>query len=453
MERDASLDGRGSVIATSLLGLALVLGGGSPSPWPGLALQILMFIGFGWWLHREQDALTRVPSAAWWVTGLVVLLHLAQLVPLPPAAWHVLPGRSAEMEALELIRADHHWRPLSLSPTRTVASLLCALSALALMLLSSTLATSARWRLISLIAVAGGITILVGAAQIKGETGNLFRFYNPEQIWLTGFFANHNSTADLVLIALIAVAALAWRWRRFTRSPATFGAMMTLANVTLFTGLFLTGSRTGLALLPLALLGQFLILRANNGKVDFTLARWMASVAVIGALSFSTLRHQRSVAVVLDRFTLDGEFRPELWRDAAFALVQYWPIGSGQGSFVPVMIAAERLEVIDPTIPNRAHNDFLELAIEGGLPAVIALGVIGLILITTFAANWRGSSSDSRVQTLFSGSTLVVLQLHSLLDYPLRSMALAAVAASAAGMLFPSGEVRPGSPGSRKVEN
>lgn len=439
--------------ASVLLSISLLLGGGgSPSPWPELVLQVLTALTLGWWLHRQPDALTLVPIGAWWIAGLITALHLLQLVPLPPAIWHALPGRSVEVAALELVGAEQQWKPLSLSPDRTLASLLCALPALALLLLTTTLGTAERWRLIVIVTIAGGITLLLGAAQIKGATGNPLRFYNPEQAWLTGFFANHNSTADFILITLVATAALAWRSRHLAPSLLPFVTLAAI-DLALLTGVFLTASRTGIALAPVALVAQVLILRRGSHKHGLTLVAGSACVAMVSAISFTALRNNRAVAIVTERFTLDGEFRPELWRDARFALAQYWPFGAGQGSFVPVLIAAERLEIVDPTISNRAHNDFLELAIEGGLPGLLVLALIGIVLFRTARATWHAAGPDADVQVIFAMASLMVLALHSLVDYPLRSMALAGLAAVAAGMLFPPPAARPGSSRSRKFEN
>ena len=436
----------GAIAAPLILGMALVLGGGgSPSPLPEILLQISTALGVALWLHRHPRALASVPSGAWWIAGLVTALHLVQLVPLPPTVWHALPGRSVQVAALELIQAERSWRPLSLSPSRTLASLLCALSALALLLLTTTIGHAARWRLIGIVAIAGAITLLLGAAQIKGEVGNPLRFYNPAQAWLTGFFANRNSAADLILVALVASAALAWRFRPLAPSPWSFAAVLVAIDLALLVGLFLTGSRTGIALAPIILIAQLVILLPGNRPHAFALTVGMTCAAVIAAMSFVTLRNTQAVAVVAMRFTHEKEFRPELWRDAVFALQQYWPFGAGQGTIVPVLIAAERLEVVDPTLPNRAHNDFLELAIEGGLTGLIVLALIGVILFRTARSSWRTARAGGRAQIMFATTTLVILAAHSLVDYPLRSMALAGMAAAAAGLLFPPPAARPGS--------
>lgn len=446
MERRIPEGEAGAIAAPLILGMTLGLGGGgSPSPLPEVLLQVSTALVVACWLHRHPRALASVPAGPWWIAGLVTALHLMQLVPLPPNIWHALPGRSAQVAALELIQAEQSWRPLSLSPARTLASLLCALSALALLLLTTTLSNAARWRLIGIVAIAGGITLLLGAAQIKGEVGNPLRFYNPAQVWLTGFFANRNSAADLFLVALVASAAIAWRFRPLAPSLWSFVAVLVAIDLAVLVGLFLTGSRSGIALAPMVLIAQLVILLRGNRPHASALSIGIAFAAFFATMFFVALRNSQAVAVMVARFTHEREFRPELWRDAMFALQQYWPFGTGQGTIVPVLIAAERLEVVDPTLPNRAHNDFLELAIEGGIPGLVVLALIGVILFRAALGSWRTARADGRAQIMFSATTLVILAAHSLVDYPLRSMALAGLAAAAAGLLFPPPAARPGS--------
>ena len=58
--------------------------------------------------------------------------------------------------------------------------------------------------------------------------------------------------------------------------------------------------------------------------------------------------------------------------------------------------------------------------------------VIALLLAMAFLA-WRRRPQD-RAQVLFGVAMLLVIGLHSLVDYPLRSMALACLAALGAAM-------------------
>ncbi|HEX4848735.1 MAG TPA: O-antigen ligase family protein [Novosphingobium sp.] len=440
---------RAGLCAAGLLAVSLVLGGGgSPAPLPEIAVQLTAALVAAIWLLSGGTASPwqRAPSTAWYLAGLIVLLPALQLIPLPPALWHSLPGRDDKRAALELVGAAQDWRALSLSPARTLASLLAAAAAALCLVLAATLDAAGRRRLIGVAALGGLATLLVGAAQLSGGPGNPLRFFDPEQIYLTGFQANHNSTADVILIAMLAMAAAGRHAldRGLVRlSPLQLVLTVAAVDAVMVLGLFLTGSRAGLALLPVVLVFQILILRRGD-TAQRAPVRWGRAGLVVGGLlalaagAAAILRDNRAIGLVLDRFTLAGEFRPQLWADSLFALGQYWPAGSGQGTFAPVLMAVERLEVVDPTLPNRAHNDYLELAIGGGLPGVILLGIIGLLIGRLAWRALRQPPAGGRAAVLFAQGTLAVIALHSLVDYPLRSMALAALAATAVGLLIPA---------------
>lgn len=425
-----------AVLASLLLG-----GGGSPAPLPDLILQCLLALLAAGWIILSPDAVQRTPRAAWVISAAILALPLMQLVPLPPVIWQSLPGREAQQSALELVNAEDSWRSLSLSPARTLASLLAAASAVLVLVMVAGLDRAARWKLIAAIGTVGALTLLLGAAQISGGSGNPFRLYDSEFEYVTGFQANRNSTADVLLIALLAAAALLRRLadtRLSGLGRAQFAGLVLAIDAVIILGLLLTGSRAGILLLPVALLFQYVILQPDNRIHARRLLASLAAFAALVVFAFALLRDNRVIGNVLSRFTPEGEFRPELWRDAIFAMGQYWPAGSGQGTFVPVMIAVERLEIIDPTLPNRAHNDYLELAIGGGLPGLAILAGISLWVGFASLRALRQVPLADRAQPLFAVGTLTLIALHSLVDYPLRSMSLAAVAAVAIGLLLPA---------------
>ncbi|MFN3516199.1 MAG: O-antigen ligase family protein [Novosphingobium sp.] len=401
------------------------------------------------WILTAPQALAATPRAVWGLAALILSLPLMQLVPLPPAVWHSLPGREGQQAALELVGAEDSWRSLSLSPARTLTSLLAAASALLVMVMASALDRSARWKLLWTIALVGGLTLLLGTAQMSGGSGNPFRFYDAEFEFVSGFQANRNSTADVLLIALLAGSAVMRHLadqKRIQLGRLQFAGVVLAFDAVLIIGLVLTGSRAGMLLLPVALLFQYIILQPDNRIHAQRLLASLAAFAALAVIAVVTLRNNRAIDAVLSRFTPEGEFRLELWRDALFAMNQYWPVGSGQGTFVPVMIAVERLEVIDPTLPNRAHNDYLELAVGGGLPGMIILAAASLWIGLAALRALRQAKQADRGQILFAIGTLTVIALHSLVDYPLRSMSLAAVAAVAVGLLLPARSTQPINP-------
>ena len=436
---------RAGWIAAALLVLSFVLGGGgSPAPLLEIALQGCVAIAALLLVATAPEIFERVPAAGWRIAALVLVIPIVQLIPLPPSWWQALPGRSAQIAALELTGSADTWRALSLSPSRTLASLLAAGSALLCLILTAALDQRGRNHLITAVAGIGLLTVLVGGAQLSGGQDSLLRYFDPNEIFLTGFQANHNSTADVLLVAMVALAAWARRWLdhgavRPTRLQLAGG--VGLVNGVMILALVLAGSRAGIALLPVALVFQYLILQPGS-RINWT----KAGLSTLGAAglvvaAYFALRNNRAIAAIAGRFDFTGEFRPELWRDALFALGQYWPAGSGQGTFVPVMIAVERLEVVDPTLPNRAHNDYLELLIGAGLPGVLVFLALAILVGNAIWRALRQPPASSRSQVLFACGSLIILALHSLVDYPLRSMALAALAATAVGLLIPARKI------------
>jgi exopolysaccharide production protein ExoQ len=434
-DRTASL----TWLCPALLGAALVLGGGgSPAPLPELILQLLAVGTFAAWLLTSPVG-QQVPHQAWSIAALVAAVPLLQLVPLPSGLWQAMPGRELEREALALIGAEHGWRTWSLAPDRTLASLLSLGPPLAVLVMTSTLSRAGRITLLGVVCAAALLTLVVGALQLSGGADSPLRFYGPSDLVLLGFQANRNSTADLMLIAIVAVPALVVELARRDRFPLSrsFVVGTSLVGMALATlGVVLTASRTGVALLPLALLAGLVVLRSWLG-----LSRWRLAAIIVAALlgliaAAWFLANNAALTRITSRLGFAGELRPELWRDSLFAARQYFPWGVGMGNFVPAILAGERLEVVRQTLPNRAHNDMLELAVEAGAFGLAALGMVAAILVAAARKALRRAATGSAALTIFAIAALGLLALHSLVDYPLRSMALASLGAACAGLLL-----------------
>ncbi len=105
-----------------------------------------------------------------------------------------------------------------------------------------------------------------------------------------------------------------------------------------------TGSRSGVAMLAITGAAAFLMFAVRRRK-------WWKILAMLGALSvlaavfYSNPVVQRSLA----RFDSLQDVRPFFWEDTLFAISQYFPIGSGMGTFVPIFRIGERLEIVGPS--------------------------------------------------------------------------------------------------------
>jgi O-antigen ligase len=387
-----------------------------------------------------QRGLGRISPLAWLLAAIVLWLPLAQLIPLPPALWQALPGRGVEMRSVALAGMPDRWMPLSMAPARTFTALLAMIFPALLMLQVSRLSIRSRRWLCAVVALCGMLSMLLGMLQLSrtgGATWSLYPFFSEG--FLCGFQANRNHQADVLHIALLAFSALiATRLMDGKRHLFSWIAAAG-AIVILLIGVLMTGSRTGIALsgVTLALL---LAMFWPALRKHLPSAPWLvASGAGLGAFAFALLQ-LGSVRRVLQHFSSANDSRWDLWLDGSYVLQQVWPIGAGIGTIAPLLEAAERLEVLAPELPNRVHNDWLEWAVETGAPGIAVLALALLVLGAMAVRALRRSAQPNgnaalRNQTIFACGVLLILALHSIVDYPLRTMSLAMLAALAAGLL------------------
>ncbi|GAA4777572.1 O-antigen ligase family protein [Novosphingobium ginsenosidimutans] len=420
-------------------------GGGTPAPLMELACQLLAAVALICWVALRGPDHLRDSTPLWWVIGLVAIVPALQLIPLPPALWQALPGRDLLRESLALVGAEQSWWPLSVAPQRTLDGLLALLPPLLALAMAASLSSDGRQLLLKAIAGFALLSVAVGAAQLASAGKGALAFYvGSDPGVLGGFQANRNAQVDVLLIGLTALIG-AW-YEQAGRSRAMLATVGALALVLLL-GAFLTGSRTGIALIPFALAWCLFLVRAElSSQTSLFRLRNLALAGAIGMGLAAAAWQTRPVQQVLLRFGFNGEYRPDIWRDTLFAIEQYWPIGSGVGTFTRVIGPAERLEAIGPVLPNRAHSEYLELLLEGGLPLALAWAAAAALVALALARALRAAGGAARAQAAFSAGTLTVVSLHSLVDYPFRSMALASlVGVAAAFVLVPparSGNLR-----------
>lgn len=427
-----------TAIVSILLAAALLLaGGGWRAPFTEMIIELAAALLIAVWVWRSA-AWRRVPPRVWLIIALVASVPLVQLIPLPPQLWHSMPGRELQREALALIGQENAWQSWSIAPDRTLVSLLALGPPLAILAMTSAIPRARRVALLAVISLAAIVSLIVGAAQLAGGSDSPFRLPGSSDLVLTGLLANRNHTADLFLVALVAIPALIVDLVRDNRFPpsrafvlwASAGAMV-LCTL----GVVLTSSRTGIALLPVAMFAAALVLNTWL-RLSWRQLALGGIVAIAGlALGAWLLWNQTSIAHASSRFVIDRELRPELWRDTIYAARQFFPFGVGMGNFTPAILAGERLEVVRETLPNQAHNDFLELLLEAGVFGVAALAAVTFLIFGS-ARRLLGTRRPSHSQAVFALSGLILIAAHSVVDYPVRTMAMTCLVAACVGMLM-----------------
>lgn len=417
-------------------------GGGIGHPLPELFVQICVAVIAALWLWKIPESQFRaIPKAVWVVGFLLLVVPLVQLVPLPPQVWHSLPGRQIEVDSLALIGRADTWRPLSMDPALSFSSLLSMVSAAMVLVMVASIGRSGRTLVLGVVLVVALLSLVPAVVQLNGAPDSIFAIYpaNGGKVRLRGFQNNPNSQADVLLVAMLCAAAfmrdLVQRHILPDQRWLVIG-LVGVADLALALAVVLTGSRTGIMMLPLVVAGQIALIR------PWLKLRWanlfisLAGVCAIAAGTYSFLPDTSPLMVALDRFSLDHDTRPQIWTNSLYAARQMLPAGAGMGTFVPVFNIYEPAEAVADTYVNRAHNDYLELLLEAGYAGVIAFGAIAILLVVGVVKGLMAADKRSRGQLFCATLALCVIGLHSLVDYPLRSMSLAGIAALCAAILL-----------------
>lgn len=372
------------------------------------------------------------PALVFLLLGLA--LALAQLVPLPPLLWQSLPGREPFAEAVAATAQSQPWRPWSIVPDAThnaTASLVVPLATL--VFLASLKAEERSW-VPSLLLCLVVSSALIGLLQFSGaQFNNPFINDSPGQI--SASFANRNHFA--LFLAFGCLLAPVWafsggrqsRWR----GPIAVGLVLLFALTILA-----SGSRAGILVGALAL-GIGLALSWQGIRRELRRApRWALPAlvaAIVGTVAIFVL-----ISIAADRaesinraFSINpGEDMRRRALPTVLAMIAtYFPVGTGFGSFDPLFRMHEPLALLKRTYFNHAHNDFIEIVLDGGLPALLLLlSTLGWWAFATVRV-WRGTESRFMLSRLGSAMLLLVF-IASAFDYPARTpmmMALIVIAA------------------------
>lgn len=420
--RDSSLSVRlfhGLTLAFLLV--ALILGGASraeviSSDIVGLAALPLLGVSL-WRLRAGLVATWRGPLI---LLACVVALPLLQLIPLPAGLWTALPGRAPVVEGLRAAGLQPGWAPLTLSPQATWASLLSLLPACALFLAALTVDAATRMRLVLAVLAVAAVSVVLGAAQLAGGEDSPLRFYAiTNKGAAVGFFSNRNHLASMLIVSAVLASALATL--AAVHRPArkvSVGAALCLIGLVIV-GVGMTGSRAGLLLLfPAGLGAMALAWRAGVGH-----GRGKAILGLlVGGFLGAVVVVRLSFGQAIDRFQtgFSDDVRVTAAGVAWKAIKAFAPVGAGFGAFVPVYKMFEPPEAVINTYINHAHDDWIEVVLEGGLPAVLLLVAFLVWFCRTAWTLWRQGGPE---QTLARAGSLCVLLLlaHSAMDYPLRT--------------------------------
>jgi len=419
--------------------VAMLIGGASRADVVSLLLlrplSALLFV-YAFFFHGRA-AFQRSPMLMIFALCALALASL-HVVPLPPGIWSGLPGREIAVDVYRVAGMPLPWLPLSMSPAGAWNALFSLLLPFGVLVLALAASGGEQLRALRVVLVMGLISGGIGLLQILGPPHGALYFYDVTNDGsAVGLFANRNHQAVL-LASLFPLLAMHVSLLDNSRGRLQLHWVLSIAAAAFIAPLILViGSRNGLFLGVAGLVLAFWVfdrkVSRSAPKESARLARY-APWAVIGGLLLLSL-----TTVLLSR----GEaFQRLVDLDASedlrvLALPTIWqitrdvfPWGSGFGSFDEVYRIYEPTALLSPNYLNHAHNDWLELAMTGGLPAMLlalwggAMFLLALLRLLRVRDGARGARS-TLIAARCSAVILLLLAIGSVVEYPARTPSLA----------------------------
>ena len=444
------IDRLSACLLAGLLVLApLFLGGRPPLP-----LMVLEVMGLALFVLLILTPKALAPLRRWPLI-LLLLIPLVQLIPLPLALWQMMPGRGDYASLMEsAVPHVMNFLPLSLVPVSTESSFVGLLIFLAVLL---TILVESQHRLKTWVLIALGVGLfeaVLGLAQYGGGPLSLLRFGpgfgSPSAV---GTYTNRDHLAGLLeMLIPLSVAMLFASFRREEVAGTLKGWQNKLASLRfsgtftyaavfllLILALIFTQSRAGIFLM---LLGIFLCLtlfaRRLGGNQSMGIGGTVSIIALLAAFEVGLIP-------VLSRFILEDPLQDLRWPMVS-GLIQhlpnFLPFGSGLGTFGEVF---ERFQTaaLNGFYINHAHNDVLEFLFEGGLIAALVL----ILFLLAYMRQWRRFWPQGRWHSHHfiqagAGVSILLMGLHSLVDFNLHVPANLIYFALVIGLFFHEGSPR-----------
>jgi O-antigen ligase len=412
----------------------LILGGSAQGIWGNMLLQLAGAGIIAWVAAAPVDgSLPHAAKPLLLMAIAAVAVVALQAVPLSPALWAHGP-RERIAGGYQLLGLPVPALPISLTPYASLSALLCLIPPIAIFCAMVRLnAYRVSWLAAALLAgtVAG---IVLGALQVvSGGSNSPWYLYSEQNVGAAvGLFANANHMADLLLIALPFVAAIAAAGK--TGNIQRYSALLSVLagiGMVLVVGIALNGSLAGYGLaIPVVMASALILLPPTN--------RWRGWLAGLAALSvILSLAGLANSSIGGTKIGQDAtgavQSREQILSTTGKAIADYMPFGSGLGSFVKVYRLYESPDAVTNEYVIHAHNDYLELALELGVPGIILILLFLAWWLLQCVVVWRKGQGEPWARAASVASAAVLG--HSLVDFPLRTAAISACFAMCLALL------------------
>ena len=350
------------------------------------------------------------------------------------ADYEQLLARADRRDPALVQRAPEAPAPLSIAPSRTALGL-AGLAALAILLVGTShgLSTTGTLGIVRAVAALGVTVTMVGLYQLTTATRLVYGWYVPLFTDARSApFLNPNHQAGWLVMALsLTLGAFAgdvargmrgvapnWRARILWLSTkdANVAVLMLFSSAVIAAGILAAGSRGG----ALAMMLTFLLVAGWNSRRQLTRVRRVATAAGLTALGLALLAFNGQAVLLEISQTKGPGIRLQVWQDTWRIANDFWLAGSGFNTYGAAMLHYQTVK--DGFRYAEAHNDYLQLAAEGGLLVGLPILVLAGVLIAKVWRRFAAGADDARTYWVRIGAVtgILAIALQSVVDFTLQ---------------------------------
>lgn len=239
--------------------------------------------------------------------------------------------------------------------------------------------------------------------------------FNPDLTELQNL--HKNITGGLLVIALpFSLGGTIWAWRRNYKFASVLSLGMLLI---VLLGLIMSISRGAwLGFGFGTIYGAYFYWRFGNGSRSGL--KWVGDLMVLTSIlllgyGFWLVITGPQYTEYLNQIMGDSAFsRADLWLDSLPLIQDYWYSGSGLGS--TAMVYSSYVFLLHVPYLAHAHNLFLQIALEQGIPGLITF--VFLIVFTIWGLSYAARSGNSLIRLFCALSTASIagLLIHGMVE-------------------------------------
>lgn len=405
--------------------------GGSPA-WSGMPVAVFA-VATGILGFIEGPQHDRVPHrSVILAAGLLFAAIGAQLIPFPPGLVETLsPERDAvnyerllatadsrDPELVPNLAADEA-RPLSVAPSRTWLGVgMLASFAFFMFGASRGISSMSLTRFTRALIVLGVFVAFLGMYQSTVTTDGLYAIYAPlTRVHRSAPFINRNHQSGwLVMVIALALGAFlgelarglstgkaGWRERIvwFGSKEATVAILLLVAAAIMAVGVLASRSRSGASIMLFSFVAFAILSRTWQSTRT---ARRMVALSILAVALIVIATSSSGVAERISESSVMEDARMEIWSESSRIVPDFWLTGTGFNTYGAAFLNYHPL--LHGVHYIEAHNDYLQIATEGGVLLGIPLLIVIWTLIREVRRRFAERADDTRTHWLRVGAVI-----------------------------------------------